>query len=84
MSSITHVLTDFGTPAFVLAAGRVVVQISRTILLHRAESAALSKGDEDPQGRAGLAIIESVNRREREPWYLAGLPWRRPDDGSGP
>jgi hypothetical protein len=83
MSVIAQVLTYVGSPAFVLATGRVPVQVSRTVLLHRAESAALRKGDEDPQGRAGLAIIEALTRRE--PWYLSLLPGRRSGDSqSGP
>jgi len=40
---------------------------------------ALEKGDEDPQGRAGLAIVKMLN--DDEPWYLKALPWRRSGDG---
>ncbi len=58
----------------------MTIQLSREVRLHRAESVALKKGDDDSQGRAGLAIIDTMTNREREPWYLAALPWRQSGD----
>jgi len=69
-----------GNPALVLAAGRVAIQLSREVRLHRAECVALKKGDDDPRGRAGLAIIKTLTGDD-EPWYLKARPWRKPDDG---
>jgi len=56
------------------------MQLSREVRLHRAEYVALKKGDDDPRGRAGLAIIKTLTGDD-EPWYLKALPWRKPDDG---
>jgi hypothetical protein len=62
-----------------------MVRVSRAALLHKAGSTALSHGDEDQRREAGLAIVEALTRREREPWYLSLLPGRRSDDSqSGP
>jgi hypothetical protein len=81
MSVFTHVLGDLGTPVFVLALVTGVVRVSRAALLHKAGSTALSQGSEDQRREAGLAIVEALTRREREPWYRALLPGRKPDDG---
>jgi hypothetical protein len=81
LSTLTTVLAAaVGSPAFVLAMGRVAMQMSREVRLHRAESVALREGDEDPRGRAGLAITKAL-ADDNEPWYLKALPWRKSDDG---
>jgi hypothetical protein len=68
-----------GTPT--LAFGTLAWRVSRAVLLQRAGATALKHGDEDPHGKAGLEIVKALTD---EPWYKAVLPWRRPDDGSGP
>ena len=50
-------------------------RVSRAALLHKAGAAALNQGTEDQRRDAGLAIVEALTRREREPWYVAALPW---------
>jgi len=80
MSAFIHY---FGTPAFVLALGSFVWRVSRAVLLHRAGAIALKRGSKDPHGEAGLEIVGKLTS-ESEPWYQAILPWRKPDDGSGP
>lgn len=81
LSEFTHILVYVGTPA--LAVGSFAWRLSRAVLLQRAGSAALKHGSKDPHGEAGLKIIKALTR-ESEPWYRAILPWRKPDDGSGP
>lgn len=78
LSVFAHLLIYVGTPT--LALGTFAWRVSRAVLLQRAGATALKKGDSDPQGKAGLAIVQELTR-ESEPWYLAALPWRRPDDG---
>jgi hypothetical protein len=81
MSSITHLLIPIG--ALALALGTLAWRISRAVLLQRAGSAAIKHGCKDPRGKAGLKVVDALTG-ESEPWYRAILPWRKPDDGSGP
>lgn len=80
MSVFTNILTNFGTPASILAFAGGLVRVSRAALLHKAGSAALSQGSEEQRREAGLAIVEALTRREREPWFRALLPGRRSGD----
>ena len=80
MSELTHILTLAGTPALVLAVAGGLVRVSRAALLHKAGSTALSQGSEDQRREAGLAIVETLTCREREPWFLSLLAGRRSDD----
>jgi hypothetical protein len=80
LSELIRVLPCAGTlTTFVLALGTFLWRRSRARLLDRAGIVALEKGDDDPQGRAGLAIVKMLN--DDEPWFKAILPWRRSDDG---
>jgi hypothetical protein len=79
MSAITHVLTDIGLPAVILAVGRAAWNISRAKLLQRAGDIALEAGDKNPRGRAGLEIVRALTD-ENEPRYRALLSWRRSGD----
>jgi hypothetical protein len=51
------------------------------VLLYRAGSTALKQGSEDERGKAGLAIVDALTRRD-EPWYRAIIKAR--DDQAGP
>lgn len=85
MSVLVHVLAYVGTPAGILAFAGGLVRVSRAALLHKAGTTALSQGTEDQRREAGLAIVEALTRREREPWWREVLPGRSPADGeSGP
>jgi hypothetical protein len=79
LSALLHVLTYVGTPAVILAIGRIRWIFSRSRLLERAGDTALEAGDKNSRGRAALEIVKSLNG-DSEPWYCAILPWRRSDD----
>ncbi len=79
MSAFIHILT--GNPALILAAAHSAVRVSRSVLLYRAGSTALKQGSEDERGKAGLAIVDALTRRD-EPWYRAIIKAR--DDQAGP
>jgi hypothetical protein len=76
LSELIRFLPYAGTlTTFVLALGAFLWRRSRARLLDRAGVVALEKGDDDPRGRAGLAIVKMLN--DDEPWYRSILPWRR-------
>ena len=79
MSALTHVLTDIGTPALIVALGGFAWRVSRAVLLHRAGVTALKHGSEDQRREAGLKIVDALTS-ENEPWYRALLPWRKSGD----
>ncbi len=81
MSVFAHLLPYVGAlTAFVLALGTLVWRVARARLLQRAGVTALQKGCKDPQGKAGLKIVDALTR-ESEPWYRAIIPGRKSDDG---
>ena len=81
MSAFLHVLPYVGTiTVFVVALGSCAWRVSRAMLLHRAGSAALKHGSDDPHGKAGLKIVKALTSDD-EPWYLKALPWRGSGDG---
>jgi hypothetical protein len=80
MSAFTHFLSSVGAPASILAFAGGLVRVSRAALLHKAGSTALSQGSENQRREAGLAIVEALTRREREPRFLSLLPWRKSGD----
>lgn len=80
MSVFTHILSIVGTPALLLALGHFAWRVSRAVLLQRAGSVALKRGNEDQRPEAGLKIIDALTG-ENEPSYWAILPWRKSDDG---
>ena len=83
MSAFLHIFTYVAPlTALVGVIGRTYCKVSRARLLRRAGDTALEKGYSNPQGKAGLQIVDKL---VEEPWYKAILPWRRSgDDQSGP
>jgi hypothetical protein len=49
------------------------------MLRHRAGSAVFGKRSDNQRRKDGIAIIKELDR-DRDPWYLKALPWRKPDD----
>ncbi|MFZ0166073.1 MAG: hypothetical protein WAL12_21030 [Trebonia sp.] len=84
MSAFVHILAWVGAPAsLALAIARTIVHLVRAWLLAKAGSAALEPGDVEKRRQTALEIVKVLNP-EREPWFRAILPWRRPDDDHGP
>jgi hypothetical protein len=79
LSALPSVLAYIGSSG--LAIGTFSWRVSRAVQLHRAVSAATDKDSGDERRKAGLEIVQGLTRREREPWYRALLPGRKPDDG---
>jgi hypothetical protein len=69
-----------GYPAVLLPViAHSVEHLTRAWLLIKAGSVALEKRCNDKRRQTALEIVK-VLHPEREPWYRAILPWRRPDD----
>ncbi len=79
MSALIHALDGAVKPAIIVAFVTGLVRTSRAVQLHRAVSASLENGTEDQRREAGLTVVEALTR-EKTPWYVAALPWRKPND----
>jgi hypothetical protein len=79
MSAFLHILTYVAPlTALVGVIGRTYCKVSRARLLRRAGDTALEKGYSNPQGKAGLQIVDKLTCDE--PWYRAILPWGKSGD----